>query len=85
MFIRFQILGCPLEYIQDVNRVVNEVTEHVTKELQSKMISSLETYVNPMSNLGVVYILSQHDVYHEDIIDFEFSIHEHSYFIMFLP
>jgi hypothetical protein len=68
-----------------VNRVINEVTQHVTKELQSKMVTNVITYVNPLSGLGVVQILSKHDVYQEDIIDFEFSIHEDTYFVMFLP
>ena len=84
MFIRFTIDG-PLNYIQDVKRVINEVTQHVTKELQSKMVTNVVAYVNPFSNLGVVQIVSQHDVYQEDIIDFEFSIHEDTYFVMFLP
>lgn len=86
MFIKFKIHSNTIDFIQDNNRVIDEVTKHVEKELEYLLITTVETYVNPVLKIGVVDVLyrSANCMYPSDIIDLTFSVNEDTYFIEFL-
>jgi hypothetical protein len=86
MYIEFEVCNSSIEYIQDNNRLITEIAQHIQTELAHLLITSVEVYVNPIINRGVVKVLytATNIVYPEDIIDFSFSINEDTYFVRFL-
>jgi hypothetical protein len=81
VFIKFVVIGSdPIEFIQDNNKIIDDVTQHIKSFVEC--VEVVETHFNANLKIGIVEIVAQRPFY--DVVDLVLSIGSCQYTIQFI-